>query len=325
MVSDLAGVTVLDLGRALLEYPDLVHPYLGSLVPSEGTDLVAGTFIHVAAGAVVADPVHTFFGREVERMAATSRTLIVAEPGSSVAYIEGCAAPIYTPHHDRRSTVEVIVGTGATVRHTTIQNWSTNARNTVVKHATVAAAGRVEWVDAALGSSATTTRLVTQLRGDAASASVLSMVSAAQGQRHDVESLVAHEAEQTSSDSLTKLLGSNGGSITSRQVLQMSAACDGAQAKVRSESLVIDGAPDVHHVIEVSDVGAGDNRVDRSSDDARIDEAHVAYLMRRGLSRVDAIGMIVTGYLEPIARSLPLEYSIEWEQAIQLSLSQVVD
>ena len=324
LVPSVTGVTMLDLSTALVECPDLVHPHLGSLVPLDGSHPLSGTFVHVAAGVVVADPLQTFFGREAERMAATSRTLIVAEADSSVAYLEGCAAPIYARSSDRSSTVEVIVGVGATVRHATIQNWSTNVQSTVTKHATVQAAGRVEWLDAALGSSQATTRLATRLGGTAASASVLSMISAGKGQNHEAEILIAHEAPQTSSVTLSKLLGSDDGSITSRHALQMGPASGASRAVVRSETLLIDGLPDVSDTIDVSGDGAVAGRLEHSTVDGRIDETHVRYLMRRGMSRAEAVGMMVTGYLEPIARSLPLEYAIEWEQAIQLDIARAI-
>lgn len=320
LVPSANGVTVLDLGTALLEYPELVHPHLGSLVPLDSADPLDGTFIHVAAGVVVPDPLQTFFGREAERMAATSRTLIVAEPGSSVAYIEGCAAPIYTRHTDRRSTVEIVVGAGATVRHATIQNWSTNVRHTVLKHATVGDDGKVEWLDAALGSSETTTRLVTRLRGKAAAASVISMLSAGSGQRHDAEMLVDHEGAETSSNTRSKLLGRSDGSVVSRHILQMGSAS--SHAITTAERLCIDGAPELHHSSEAS--GDEADQVVAFSAEQHVDDVHLKYLMQRGLSRAEAVGMVVTGYLEPIARELPLEYAIEWEQAIQLDLQQAL-
>ena len=324
METHASGLTVLALEAALLECPDLVRPHLGSLVPVDDPGPLTGTFIHVAAGVVVVDPLQPFFGREAERIAASSRTLIVAEQGSSIAYIEGCAAPIYTPHSDRSSAVEIVVGPGATVRHTTIQNWSTNVRTTVDKHATVAGGGRIEWIDAALGSLESTTRLVTRLDGDAASASVLSMISAGMGQRHDAEFLTAHEGAATSSTALSKLLGSGTGSVTSRHVLHMESATSRADA--RSEALCVEGSPEFEQSFAVTGGAAGsnDNRVARSSTEEGLDERQLRYLMQRGLSRSAAAGLLVTGYLRPIARSLPLEYSVEWEQAIQFGIAQAM-
>jgi len=320
LVPSANGVTVLDLRTALLEYPELVHPHLGSLVPLDSADPLDGTFIHVAAGVAVPDPLQTFFGREAERMAATSRTLIVAEPESSVAYIEGCAAPIYTRHTDRRSTVEIVVGAGATVRHATIQNWSTNVRHTVLKHATVGDDGKVEWLDAALGSSETTTRLVTRLRGKAAAASVISMLSAGSGQRHDAEVLIAHEGEETSSNTLSKLLGRSDGSVRSRHVLQMEATS--SCATTTSEALCIDGGPEFHQSCEKS--GDGAKQIVAFTTERHVEDLHLEYLMRRGLSRAEAVGMVVTGHLSQIAGKLPLEYAVEWDRAIQLELEQVI-
>lgn len=302
------GLTVLGLAEAARGRPDLVEPFLGSLVPIDRVGSLAGTFVHVAAGVHVAGPLQTFFGQAAERMAPDNRTLIVAEAGSSIAYIEGCSAPIYTPHTKRSATVEIIAGVGASVKHTTIQNWSTNVDNQIEKRASVDAGGSVEWVDAVLGSRSTATRIVTTLHGDASTASVASMASADTHQRHQVDVTMEHAAANTSSTSLIKMLGSGQGAITSSCSALGAAASSGSQLLV--QSLRVDGSPQLHF-----HDGALADQLD-------IEPAHLQYLMRRGLARQEALALIVCGFIEPITRTLPMEYAVEWERLIELHLDR---
>lgn len=309
---DFSGVTVLELSSALSDHSELIEPYLGSLVPIDRTPLhdLSGTFVHVAAGVHVSEPLQTFFGQQAERMAPESRTLIVAESGSSVAYIEGCSAPIYTPHTDRSSIVEIVVKPGASVRHTTIQNWSTNVVNKIEKHAIVEAGGHVEWVDAVLGSRATATHIVSTLAGATAAASVTSMVSADTGQQHEVDVTMEHKAAHTSSRSLIKMLGSGDGAVTSRHAVTGQVSASAAQSVV--ESLRLDGSPQLRH----------QNAAD--ADQRSTESAHLEYLMRRGFSRSEAVALIVGGFIEPITRTLPMEYAVEWERLIELHLDRAI-
>lgn len=309
---DPSAVTVLDLSSALSDHSELIEPYLGSLVPIDRTSLhdLSGTFVHVAAGVHVAEPLQTFFGQQAERMAPESRTLVVAEPGSSVAYIEGCSAPIYTPHTDRSSIVEIVVRPGASVRHTTIQNWSTNVVNKIEKHATVEAGGSVEWVDAVLGSRSTATHIVSTLTGAAAAASVTSMVSADTGQQHEVDITMEHKVARTFSNSLIKMLGSGDGGVTSRHSVTGPVPASAAQSLV--ESLRLDGSPQLRH----QDTAA---LAERS-----IESTYLEYLMRRGFSRNEAVALIVGGFIEPITRTLPMEYAVEWERLIELHLDRAI-
>lgn len=308
VVSDIPGVTMLDLALARRSVPALVDPFLGSVVPLDCTDPLDGTFVHVAAGVDVAAPLQTFFGQQAERMAPESRTLIVAEAGSSVSYIEGCSAPIYTPHTERRSVVEIIVGAGAAVRHTTIQNWSTNVVNQVDKQATVEAEGGVEWIDAALGSRSTTTRIVTHLMGASASASVLSLLSADTGQQHEIDVAMEHEAASTSSASLVKMLGSGEGAITSHHA----ALGEVKHAQCEVQALRLDGSPQLSHESA------------EPCEQLDVERAHLRYLMRRGFSRSQSVALIVGGFISPITRTLPMEYAVEWERLIELHLDRAI-
>lgn len=320
-----AGVWVTDLETARRDAPQLVDPHLGSWLTDRARDDVAGTFVHVAAGVCVPEPVQTFFGREAERLAPDHRMLIVAEAGSDVSYIEGCSAPIYTPHTERHSMVEIVVKPGAMVRHTTIQNWSANVHSFVDRHATVEQGGRVEWVDATLGSRATTTRIVSSLTGAGATASAISMVSADSGQAHDVEVEMLHVAPQTSSTVLTKMLGSGDGVVMSRHVLRADAR---SQSSAAAHALRVDGHPRLQH----EQSGSGGATASDSETQLEVTQfevkslevAHLEYLMRRGLSRTQAVALIVSGYLEPVTRTLPLEYAVEWERLIELHLDRAI-
>lgn len=321
-LSDVAGVTVLDLATARLDMPDLLAAHLGALVALDSARDSTGTVVHVAAGVEVAAPLQPFFGRNAERLAPDHRLLIVVEPGATLSYIEGCAAPIYTPHTKRRSIVELFVGEGATVRHTTIQNWSAHVIMNSTKSAAVAQNGRVEWIHAALGSAITNTHLSTSLDGVEASASVVSMLAASDGQRHDAIVESAHGAPGTTSSAVMKMLGGGGGSITHRHRVDMGPEDRDERAHLRSETLRIDDPLTVSDSVELP--GAVRDRVVASAVERRVDDGQVDYLMRRGLSRSTSVAMIVLGYLEPIARTLPMEYRIEWERSIELDVAKAL-
>lgn len=315
-----AGVWVSDLETARRDAPQLVEPHLGTWLTDRARGGVTGTFVHVAAGVRVAAPVQTFFGRDAERLAPDHRTLIVAEAGSNVSYIEGCSAPIYTPHTERNSAVQVVVRPGARVRYTTIQNWSANVHNTVDRHAAVEEDGGVEWVDAALGSRATATRIVTSLEGAGATASAISMVSADSGQIHEIAVEMLHLAPQTSSTVLTKMLGSGDGVVVSRHIVR---ADGGSRSSAVAQALRLDGDPRLQHELFMP-AGARVSASDPQFEVENVEVAHLEYLMRRGLSRTQAVALIVNGYVEPVTRTLPLEYAVEWERLIELHLDRAI-
>lgn len=308
------GVTMVDLATALAESPRLVERHLGSLLPHDGDELISGTFVHVEAGCRVGEPLESFFGRDAEQMAAHSRTLIVAEAGSEVGYIEGCSAPIYTPHRERHSTIEIVVGVDATVRHTTIQNWSTNVENTIEKHARVNAGARIDWVDAMLGSRSTNARIVSELAGNGAHASATLMVSADTGQQHDVDVEMVHAVAEASSTSVTRLLGAGDGSIRSRHVMRGGALKPGHAASF-AQSLRVDGAPEISHHAD---------QFDQTNDALELEPSHIDYLMQRGLERHQAVALIVSGFIDPITRTLPMAYAVEWERLIELHLQRAI-
>ncbi len=315
-----AGVWVTDLETARRDAPQLVEPHLGTWLTDRSVGGTGGTFVHVAAGVRVAAPLQTFFGRDAERLAPDHRTLIVAEAGSDVSYIEGCSAPLYTPHSERNSVVEVVVGPGAVVRHTTIQNWSANVHNTVERHANVHHDGRVEWVDAVLGSRSTKTKCVTRLAGSRASGSFLSLLIAGSAQTHEVAATMLHAAPDTSSAMETRMIGSSDGVATSRHAIE-GAVEMAAESKART--LRLDGDPQLRHQL-TDQTGVGLRPTVASFEEASIEASHLRYLMQRGLSRNQAMAVIVGGFIGPITRTLPLEYSVEWDRLIELHLDGAI-
>jgi len=322
------GVLFLDTDTALKEHPELVRQYFGTVVPPADNKFAAlnsavwsgGSFIYVPEGVHVEIPLQAYFRINAERMGQFERTLIIAEPGSYVHYVEGCTAPIYTTESLHAAVVEIIVKPGARVRYTTIQNWAYNVYNLVTKRAVAYQDAIMEWVDGNLGSKLTMKYPSIYLMGPGARGDILSIAFAGRGQHQDAGAKVIHAAPHTSSTITSKSISKDGGRTSFRGLLKVYPGCVGVRSTVRCDALLLDdeSRSDTYPYLEVEEeeVTIGHEAVV-----SRIGEEQLFYLMSRGLSEAEATALIVNGFIEPIVKELPMEYAVELNRLIQLQMA----
>ncbi len=321
------GVVFTDMDAAARDYPELVRPYFGKLIPPGNNKFAAlnssvwsgGSFVYVPPGVDVELPLQTYFGVGGGTMKRFERTLIIADEGSKVHYIEGCSAPIYTPDTLRAAVVEVVVKPSASVSYTTIQNWSSNVFNLVTKLAVVEAEGEMTWIDGNIGGRLTMQYPSVSLVGPKAVGKSLSVAYAGRGQHQDTGATMLHLAPETSSQIVSKTISKNGGRSTVRDFVRVTESATGCSSSVHRDALVLDDES-VSEVQPRMEVGAEDARVDQSATVARVSREDLFYLMSRGLSEEQATGMVVNGFVEPVTRTLPVEYAVEWSRLIELQM-----
>lgn len=329
------GVIFCHIGTALRDYPDLVEPYFDRIVPPNDTKLAwpdpsalsGGSFLYVPNGVAVKDPLQSDFGSNAKNMGRFERTLIIADEGSKVHYIEGCSSPVYSADSMHNAVVEVIVKPSAQVTYTTIQNWSSNVINSVSKQAHVGAEGYMAWVDANIGSRQTQSHPAVLLAGPKATGEVLAVAYAGAGQHQDTGAKMVHAAPETTSKILSKLISSDGGSANYRAAVRVEDKAYGCTSQIRCEELILDAGsisktrtnPDIHPGIN-TEIDAPDAQIGHETTVRRIDPEHLFYLMSRGLSREQAVAILVNGFIEPVTRTLPMEYAVEWSRLIELQM-----
>lgn len=325
------GVIFLSMDEALQKYPEIVKEYFGTVVSPENNKFAAlnsavwsgGSFIYVPSGVEVGLPLHTFFWIESQRMGQFERTLIVAEEGSSIHYVEGCTAPILSEDSLHAGVVEVIVKKGARVRYSTAQNWSKNVFNLVTKRAFVEEEGTIEWVSGSLGSKVAMLYPSSFLRGKGARADHLLLSLAGEGQVLDTGVKVFHQAPHTSSQILAKSISRRGGKTVFRGLLQVAEGAKGAKGHMRCDALLLDRDSQTETLpnlkIEEKEVSIG-----HEATVGKVGEEQLFYLRSRGLSETEATSMIVNGFIEPIIKELPLEFAVEINQLIQLKMEGAV-
>lgn len=324
------GVVFLDMDSGLKEYPDLVKQYFGTIIPPSDNKFAAlnsavwsgGSFIYIPKGVSVEIPLQAYFRINTENMGQFERTLIIADEGSFVSYIEGCSAPVYTSDSLHSAVVEIIVKRGARVRYTTIQNWSSNVYNLVTKRARVEEEGVCEWVDANLGSKTTMKYPSVYLLGRKARGDILSIAFASRGQVQDAGGKAIHVAPETSSTIISKSISKNGGRTSFRGLLKVYPGAKGAKSQVRCDALILDehSRSDTYPTIQVDEkqVSIGHEAVV-----SKVGEEQLFYLMSRGLSETEALSLIVNGFIEPIVKELPMEYAVEMNRLMQLQMEGV--
>lgn len=325
------GIVFTDMDTAVRKYPDLVKKYLGTLVPAKDNKFAAlnsavwsgGSFIYVPPGVEIDLPLQAYFRMNAKNMGQFERTLIVADEGSRVHYVEGCTAPIYSTSSLHAAVVEVFVEKGARVRYTTIQNWSTNVFNLVTKRSIVREDGIMEWVDGNLGSEVTMKYPATILEGARSRADVLSLAFARKGQTLDAGARVIHLGPDTKSRIVSKSLVRDDGINTFRSTVRMGKGATHASSYVSCDTIIM-GNKAKAETIPFMDIFAPDARVEHEAKAGKIREDELFYLMSRGIGREEAEGMIVNGFIEPIVRELPLEYAVELNRLIGLSMEQSV-
>ena len=321
------GVLFMDMDSALREHPDLVKKYFGTVIPQNDNKFAAlnssvwsgGSFIYVPPGVKVDMPLQAYFRINAENMGQFERTLIIVDEGAQVHYIEGCSAPVYTTDSLHSAVVEIVVKQGARCTYTTIQNWSNNVYNLVTKRARVEAEGHMEWIDGNIGNRLTMKYPSVYLMGPKASGEVLSVAYAGPGQHQDAGAKMIHVAPETTSTIVSKSVSKDGGRTSYRGLVHVEEGAKHAKSFVRCDALILDeqSKSDTYPYMEI---GERDAQIGHEATVSKVGDDQLFYLMSRGLSEQQATGMIVNGFIEPVTRTLPMEYAVEWSRLIELQM-----
>jgi Fe-S cluster assembly protein SufB len=322
-----SGVIFSDMDTALREHPEIVKPYFGKIIPANDNKFSAlnssvwsgGSFIYVPPGVEVPMPLQAYFRINAENMGQFERTLIIADEGAKVHYIEGCSAPVYTTDSLHSAVVEIVVKPGARVTYTTIQNWSSNVFNLVTKRARVEAEGHMEWIDGNIGSQVTMKYPSVYMVGPKASGEVLSVAYAGAGQHQDTGAKMVHAAPETTSKIIAKSVSKDGGITGYRGLVRIEDEAYGCRSHVQCDALILD-EDSVSNTYPYMEIGARDAVVGHEATISKVADEQLFYLMSRGLSEEQAMGMIVNGFVEPVTRTLPMEYAVEWSRLIELQM-----
>jgi Fe-S cluster assembly protein SufB len=321
------GVLFCDMDTAIREYPDIVRRWFGKIIPPNDNKFAAlnsavwsgGSFIYVPPGVSVDMPLQAYFRINAENMGQFERTLIIADEGAQVHYIEGCSAPVYSTDSLHSAVVELVALPGSRITYTTIQNWSANVYNLVTKRARAEAEAHVEWIDGNIGSRLTMKYPSVYLMGPKASGEVLSVAYAGEGQHQDAGAKMVHCAPETTSTIVSKSISKDGGKTTYRGKVQVDEGARRAKSFVRCDALILD-EDSVSVTKPYMEVGERDAQIGHEATVSKIGDDQLFYLMTRGLSEQQAMGMIVNGFIEPITRTLPMEYAVEWSRLIELQM-----
>jgi len=321
------GVIFLSIEDGLRQHPDLFREYFGTVIPIEDNKFAAlnsavwsgGSFVYVPKGVTVELPLQAYFRLNVANIGQFERSLIIADEGSRVHYVEGCTAPQYTTNSFHSGVIEIIVKKGARVRYTTIQNWSQNVYNLVTQRAKVEENGTMEWVDCNLGSKLTMKYPSTYLMGPGAHGEILSVAFAGKGQQQDAGGKVIHFAPNTSSKITSKSISKAGGRSSYRGLLKVYKGAVNVRSNVACDALLLDPSSrsDTYPTIEVDEE---DVTIGHEASVSKIGEEQLFYLMSRGLSQEEATTMVVSGFIEPLVKELPMEYAVEMNRLIQLQM-----
>ena len=321
------GVIFLGMDQALAEHPDIVKKYFGTIIPAADNKFAAlnsavwsgGSFIYVPPGVHVDMPLQAYFRINARNMGQFERTLIIADEGSYVHYVEGCTAPTYSSDSLHSAVVEIMVHKDARVRYTTIQNWSSNVYNLVTKRAVAQQDATMEWVDCNLGSKLTMKYPAVYMMGKGAHGEILSVAFAGKGQHQDAGGKVVHGAPYTTSTISSKSISKDGGRTSYRGLLKVYPNCEGVKSNVRCDALLLDedSRSDTYPYIEVDE----DNvTIGHEASVSKIGDEQLFYLMSRGLTEAEAATMIVSGFIEPVVKELPMEFAVEMNRLIQLQM-----
>lgn len=322
------GVLFCDMDTALKKYPEIVKKYFGTVIPPYDNKFAAlnsavwsgGSFVYIPKGVHVNLPLQAYFRINAERFGQFERTLIVAEEGSYVHYTEGCTAPVYTTDSLHAAVVEIIVKKNARVRYTTIQNWSKNVYNLVTKRTRVEENGIMEWVDCNIGSQVTMKYPSCYLMGEGARGEVLSIAYAAKDQHQDAGAKMLHFAPNTSSRIISKSISRDGGRTSYRGLVQVMPKSKNCSVYVSCDALLIDekSRSDTYPDMKIKE---NDVDIQHEATVEKLGEEKLFYLASRGIKRGDAEGLLVNGFIDPVAKEIPLEYAIELNRLINLEMS----
>jgi Fe-S cluster assembly protein SufB len=321
------GVIFLSIEDGLREHPDLFREYFGTVIPIEDNKFAAlnsavwsgGSFVYIPKGVTVNLPLQAYFRLNIANIGQFERTIIIADEGSQVHYVEGCTAPTYSSDSLHSGVIEIVVKKGARVRYTTIQNWSTNVYNLVTQRALVHEGATMEWVDANLGSKLTMKYPSCYLIGPGAHGEILSMAFAGEGQHQDAGGKVIHVAPHTSSKVTSKSISKGSGRASYRGLLKVYKGAKDVRSNVVCDALLLDDTSrsDTYPYIEIDE---DDVTIGHEASVSKVGEEQLFYLMSRGLSEEEATTMVVSGFIEPLVKELPMEYAIEMNRLIQIQM-----
>lgn len=321
------GVVFLDTDTGLKEYPELFERFFGKAVPAGDNKFASlntaawsgGSFIYVPPGVHVEIPLQAYFRINTEAMGQFERTLIIADEGSYVHYVEGCTAPIYDTNSLHAAIVEIFVLKDARVRYTTIQNWSNNVLNLVTQRAIVEEGGTMEWIDGNIGSAVTMKYPACYLMGEHSRGETLSIGFAGEGQHQETGAKMHHMAPYTSSTVVAKSVARNGGRASYRGLVEIDEKAHHSKSNVLCDALLVDkeSRTDTYPYVDVRN---DDVEMGHEATVSKVSEDQLFYLMSRGLEENEAMAVIVRGFVEPIARELPMEYALELNRLIELQM-----
>lgn len=321
------GVIFMDMDSGLREYPEIVEKYFGSVIPASDNKFSAlnsavwsgGSFIYVPKGVKVDIPVQAYFFIASENMGQFERTLIIADEGSSIHYIEGCSAPAFTSNSLHSAVVELIALEGAHIRYTTIQNWWDNVYNLVTKRAVAHKNATVEWVDGNIGSALTMKYPSVILKGENAHAEIISVAYAKGNQHQDTGAKVYHLASNTTSNILAKSISKDGGRTSYRGLVSISRKANNCRSNIVCDALLMDGKSqsDTYPTMEVSNSSA---HIEHEASVSKVSDEQLFYLMSRGHTEAGAKALIVNGFFEPFTKELPMEYAVELNKLLELEM-----
>ncbi|MHB1592684.1 MAG: Fe-S cluster assembly protein SufB [Streptosporangiaceae bacterium] len=325
------GVLFLDTDTALREQPDLFREYFATVIPVGDNKFAAlntavwsgGSFIYVPKGVHVEIPLQAYFRINTENMGQFERTLIIVDEDAYVHYVEGCTAPIYSSDSLHSAVVEIIVKKGARCRYTTIQNWSNNVYNLVTKRAVAQEGATMEWIDGNIGSKITMKYPAVYLMGEHARGETLSVAFAGAGQHQDAGAKMVHLAPNTSSSIVSKSVARSGGRTSYRGLVQVGEGAEHSKSTVKCDALLVDSISrsDTYPYVDIRE---DDVEMGHEATVSKVSEDQLFYLMSRGMTEDEAMAMIVRGFVEPIARELPMEYALELNRLIELQMEGAV-
>jgi Fe-S cluster assembly protein SufB len=325
------GVIFLDMDSGLREQEEIVKEHFATVIPAADNKFAAlnsavwsgGSFIYVPKGVHVEIPLQAYFRINTENMGQFERTLIIADEGSSVHYIEGCTAPVYSSDSLHSAVVELIAKRGAHIRYTTIQNWSNNVYNLVTKRAVAHEQAFVEWVDGNLGSKVTMKYPGIFLVGEGAKGEVLSVAFANEGQHQDAGAKIIHAAPNTTSTVTSKSISKGGGRTSYRGLLKVHKGAENVKSFVRCDALMLDevSRSDTYPSIEIDEDQVS---IEHEASVSKISDEQMFYLMSRGLDEAAAKTMIVNGFFEAFTKELPMEYAVELNRLLQLQMEGAI-
>lgn len=325
------GVIFMDMDTGLREHPEIVKKYFGKVISYADNKFSSlntafwsgGSFIYVPKGVKVEIPVQAYFFISSENMGQFERTLIIADEGSSVHYIEGCSAPAYTSQSLHSAVVELVAHKDAHIRYTTIQNWADNVYNLVTKRAIAHENSCVEWVDGNIGSALTMKYPSVILKGEGSHAEIISVAYAKGNQHQDTGAKVIHMASNTTSNIVAKSISKGGGRSSYRGLIKISKQAHNSRSKVVCDAIMLDedSQSDTYPTMEIENSSAD---IEHEASVSKVSDEQLFYLMSRGFTEPKAMALIVNGFFEPFTKELPMDYAVELNYLLEMEMKGAI-